>query len=620
MAVDYLTRLVMGAFKPTVFETCLEGAAKVNELKQAKELLEWIDWLDDYSIDMTCKLVGYDVAFKRGPKYFTPIDNIQPSKEVIRNIKIMVRRSKQFLKKENKPLVLNGFNFHGAYNSVIKAGEGDYLTEDTLWDFKVSESKPTIEYTLQILVYYILGLHSIHHNEFNKIKKLGIYNPELNTAYTIALSDIPEKVFYDVSKDVIGYCMPKNIKDWRKAYGTSEQAKNELWTRVIKEFQDTGFSPDNYQDGIHDITVDDYWSYYRKITLTKDNCTEFRRPNKVLQTQVAQIKFIKNSGFIMFVSISKTGCTSILYGGRRHSIKKPLQYYYENLPKYGGTILDRFSNYWDALYNISSQLQSIKLNDQESKTEYEKVVLENKKWGTQPSPYEIWCQADLQRYSFSGKVHGCIVDLDYSRHIYLNPYDGSIAAYSAPSMSTKNVYDNVISLIATEKSEMLPAFKRKINLIETDIDKKTTELTLKEKSLSIFKNDEINKSPNLVTDTSMYKVSNRMNELQKIYDYHLVGNWYDDVLPNSESSEKKRIELKATSIVQKKDSGKSKKSKSTRKKISYVGKTAKMNCGLNATVIEDFGCKNITVRFEDGLVKKKCRRDKFREGNIGHKA
>lgn len=57
---------------------------------------------------------------------------------------------------------------------------------------------------------------------------------------------------------------------------------------------------------------------------------------------------------------------------------------------------------------------------------------------------------------------------------------------------------------------------------------------------------------------------------------------------------------------------------SDRPKTSYVGRQAKMNCGLIATVIEDFGCNDITIQFEDGVIRKHCRRDKFREGKIGH--
>ena len=54
------------------------------------------------------------------------------------------------------------------------------------------------------------------------------------------------------------------------------------------------------------------------------------------------------------------------------------------------------------------------------------------------------------------------------------------------------------------------------------------------------------------------------------------------------------------------------------KKDSYVGKTNIMNCGLKATVIEDFGCKDLTVQFEDGLIRKHRRRDHFDLGKIAH--
>lgn len=59
--------------------------------------------------------------------------------------------------------------------------------------------------------------------------------------------------------------------------------------------------------------------------------------------------------------------------------------------------------------------------------------------------------------------------------------------------------------------------------------------------------------------------------------------------------------------------------KSSRKRQSYVGRTKEMLYGHSATVIEDFGCNDITVQFEDGLIRKHCKRSKFREGKIVHK-
>ena len=76
------------------------------------------------------------------------------------------------------------------------------------------------------------------------IKNLGIYNPELNIAHTIPLSDISDETFYNVSRDVIGYCMPADIEEWRWATGTSEDAMNKLRADLAAELNDTGFSPE----------------------------------------------------------------------------------------------------------------------------------------------------------------------------------------------------------------------------------------------------------------------------------------------------------------------------------------------------------------------------------------
>ena len=73
-----------------------------------------------------------------------------------------------------------------------------------MWDFKVSKDEPKPKYTLQLLVYYIMGIHSVH-KEFKSIKKLGIYNPRMNKVYTIDIDSISTDVIEEVSTEVIGY-------------------------------------------------------------------------------------------------------------------------------------------------------------------------------------------------------------------------------------------------------------------------------------------------------------------------------------------------------------------------------------------------------------------------------
>ena len=106
--------------------------------------------------------------------------------------------------KKYGPIVKDGFTFEGGYTEIVTAGDGDFLTADTLWDFKVSNKPPTNVHTLQILMYYIMGQHSIH-KEFRNIKKLGFFNPRLNEAYTLEVSSISPDIISDVSSNVIGY-------------------------------------------------------------------------------------------------------------------------------------------------------------------------------------------------------------------------------------------------------------------------------------------------------------------------------------------------------------------------------------------------------------------------------
>ena len=203
MAVDYLTRLMLGATAQEAFKISLLGARNINETANAKKLLADIKGLDDVSIINAIKITGYDVCYRFGATAFVPIDTINPNENSIKNVRTMVERSLHFIDLYG-PIIKDGFTFEGGYTKIIDAGDGDFLTSDTLWDFKVLKSKPTNKNTLQLLVYWRMGLHSIH-PEFKNIKYLGIYNPRLNNVYRIAVSDIPDEVIEEVEWDVIGY-------------------------------------------------------------------------------------------------------------------------------------------------------------------------------------------------------------------------------------------------------------------------------------------------------------------------------------------------------------------------------------------------------------------------------
>ena len=152
IAVDYLTRFLMGTPKEEVFRVSLMGAFNVKEPFLADDLLNDIEGLDDTSIESACKMVGFDAAYRAGAMAYRSVQSINPDEETISNIRVMVNRGLNFFKLYG-PVVKDGFTFEGGYSSSVDSGDGDFLTKDTIWDFKVIKSAPTNKHTLQLLMY-----------------------------------------------------------------------------------------------------------------------------------------------------------------------------------------------------------------------------------------------------------------------------------------------------------------------------------------------------------------------------------------------------------------------------------------------------------------------------------
>lgn len=213
MTVDYLTRFVMGADVLEAFKISYMGARvaesmfkQKSALKTAQKLLVGIKGLDNNSVINACKMVTYDVWYRNpmGAMLAKGVEETNPDLETIENIKIMVARSVKFWK-EFGPIIQDGFTFEpNGYTDTVNTGDGDYLTVDTLWDFKVSKSKPTNKHTLQLLMYWIMGQHS-GQKVYKNITRLGIFNPRLNFVYTLDLAEIAPEIIEEIERDVICY-------------------------------------------------------------------------------------------------------------------------------------------------------------------------------------------------------------------------------------------------------------------------------------------------------------------------------------------------------------------------------------------------------------------------------
>lgn len=205
-AVDYLTRFMTGESAYDAFHISRLGASLIGKENTALQLIASIKGLDDLSITCACQLVGFDVCLRASTSAYRPVENILPDSATIENIRIMVNRSLVFFKHFG-PAVHSEITFEGGYSSVVSSGDGDFATANTLWDFKVSKSSPTSKHTLQILMYYIMGLHSVH-DYFNNILYLGFFNPRLNTVYVCPISSISKEVIKEIEDNVICYNAP----------------------------------------------------------------------------------------------------------------------------------------------------------------------------------------------------------------------------------------------------------------------------------------------------------------------------------------------------------------------------------------------------------------------------
>lgn len=230
LSVDYLTRFMMGtSIKKAFYISILGYKNKIKYLgKEAlekdkekklniKSLLEQIKGLDDESIISACRAVTYDVWFRQSNAIAnnckTSTEETIPDSETIENIRIMVNRSICFFDKYGK-VEHDGFYFidfdekgnviKNGYSKIVNAGDGDYLTKDTMWDFKVSKSEITNKHTLQLLMYWIMGKHS-EIDMFKNIVKIGFFNPRLNKVYLLDMKDVSEDIIKQVENEVICY-------------------------------------------------------------------------------------------------------------------------------------------------------------------------------------------------------------------------------------------------------------------------------------------------------------------------------------------------------------------------------------------------------------------------------
>lgn len=243
-----------------------------------------------------------------------------------------------------------------------------------------------------------------------------------------------------------------------------------------------------YDDGIYQISRDEYleFNYGHNIRMT------FNRKNGI-------IKMLKHKGIYCFFFENITnGRLYLLNGGSINKIKNnDVNYYFDKMIAYSNIIKDTFREYNKYLKDISN---------------------------------------DIKRIGGSGKIHGCIVDIDYFSHLYINLIDGKITPYFAYSIEDKYIYNNLSSLLKKQRKDLYSNYKKLL-------DEKSDQILLLE-----GKNKIDLTSMDLVTyisDTSMYEPSRIMKSLQYLTDTNIIRIWNDDIFEKySKQKNKENLYLK----------------------------------------------------------------------------
>lgn len=228
----------------------------------------------------------------------------------------------------------------------------------------------------------------------------------------------------------------------------------------------------DYPDGIFKITREQYIDFNRGI---KANIS-FIRIDGI-------IHMLKNYGIYCFIfENEKAGKLYLLNGGAIKTLEHyDLDYYFERMVLYSDAIKRIFGEYNKALKSISNSIKA---------------------------------------FGGTGTIHGCIVDIDFLNHVYLNPEDGKITPYYALSIIQKYVYKNISALLQEQRPDLFLNYE------------KLFQKSNSENGLQLIRNvnAESLQISQFVPETFMYGPSRIFRSLQYLIDVNVIRLWNDKVM------------------------------------------------------------------------------------------
>lgn len=258
----------------------------------------------------------------------------------------------------------------------------------------------------------------------------------------------------------------------------------QTWTLRSFPIENVWYDPfESYDDGIYPITSKQYQDFNNGRGIYSRGCN-----------YEGTIYALKREQMYMFVLKSNTSLCILAGGQRKRLGRNDIQYYYDHLAEYCEYVRNLIEPYKSFMLSISNE---------------------------------------VKRIGGPGTIHGCIVDISYFSHIYVNPFDGKITPYWAWDISSRVPYSTVQKLLEDKEPHLMKKYLK-------EVDKKTL-LLLSNNMVEDGTQMGLTTVPEWVFGTEMYKPSRIMRAVQYVWEKDVIRIWNDDVLESGELSRGKQL-------------------------------------------------------------------------------